>query len=99
MHPQMVDALMQTPSLESAAQLRDLVSPLIYSTAGQQTICQMIRLAEEIEKRGGTPKSPKVYRLSFIDPLLACVYERVVSINVGVVARAAWLVRGAASIL
>lgn len=99
MHAQMVDALTQTPNHESAEQLRAFVANLIYGTAGQQTIYQMIRLAEEISKRGGIPKSPEEYKQDFLNRLLARVYERVVSINVGIVAPETWLVPGAKSMV
>jgi phosphoglycolate phosphatase-like HAD superfamily hydrolase len=99
MHAQMVDALMQTPNHESAEQIRAFVSNLIYSTSGQQTIYQMIRLAEEIAKRGGTPKSAEEYKQDFLNRLLARVYERVVSIDAGIVAPETWMVPGAKSIV
>lgn len=99
MHAQMVDALMQTPNHESAEQICAFVSNLIYETAGQQTIYQMIRLAEEIAKRGGTPKSPEEYKQEFLNRLLARVYERVVSIDAGIVSPETWLVPGAKSMV
>jgi len=94
MHTLMFDELRRAPHCESAAQLDELITDLIYSTSGQQTIYQMMRLAEEIEKRGGTPHPPSAYLQIFLDELLARVNERVGAIRSGANTAEDWLVAG-----
>jgi len=99
MQAQMFDALMQTPQHVDKAALRQFISDVIYQTAGQQTIYQMIRFAEEIEKRGGTPKTPQAYLDDFTNRLLAQVNERVTVIRSGAVSAQDWLVPGSIEFL
>jgi phosphoglycolate phosphatase-like HAD superfamily hydrolase len=58
MIPMMVDILVQTPAHESRTEIEKIVRIYIANTTGKQTIYQMIRLTEEIEKRGGAPQEP-----------------------------------------
>lgn len=99
MQAQIFDALMQTPRHEDATTLRQFIADVIYQTAGQQTIYQMIRFAEEIEKRGGTPKTPQAYLDEFTEKLLALVDERVGSIRSGATSAVDWLVPGTMEML
>ena len=43
---------------------------------GKQTIYQMIRLAEEVRKRGGTPQEPIVYKQVYHDRLMERIADR-----------------------
>jgi len=52
MVPMMVEELMKTPKHEDEAILQDYVREYVYLLTGKDTIYQMIRLAEEVEKRG-----------------------------------------------
>lgn len=94
MHALMRAELQRAPLCESVEQLDAFITDLIYSTAGQQTIYQMIRLAHEIEKRGGAPNTPDAYLQLFLDELLARVTERVDAIRSGANAADDWLVAG-----
>src|SRR5271169_1597297 len=58
MIPMMVEELAATGSDESQAKLTALVRNFVMDLNGKQTIYQMIRLAEEIKARGGTPQDP-----------------------------------------
>ncbi len=95
----MLDRLMRTPTHESEAELLRRLTDLIYQTAGQQTIYQMIRLTEEIEKRGGKPDTPETYKQIFAAQLLARVNERVAAIESGNAAPTDWIVPGAIPLL
>ena len=46
--------LMETPGAESEEEIREVVRDFVERLTGKQTIYQMIRLAEEVKKRGGT---------------------------------------------
>lgn len=50
---------------------------------GKQTIYQMIRLCEEIEKRGGTPKDPNDYKHQYLDLLQERIQHRHDSLKAG----------------
>ena len=95
----MLDRLQQTPTHENAAARRAFAFDLIDQTTGQQTIYQMIRLAEEVEKRGGKPDTPQMYLNRFTERMLARVRARVAAIEAGADAREAWLVPGALPLL
>lgn len=94
MHALMRSELLKTPHHESATELDVFITSVIYSTSGQQTIYQMIRLAEEIEKRGGTPDTPQAYLQTFTERLLATVNERIAAIQAGTNSVEEWLVPG-----
>ncbi len=94
MHALMSSELLKTPQHESEADLDPFITNLIYSTSGQQTIYQMIRLAEEVEKRGGTPNTPQAYLQIFTERLLVRVNKRIAAIQAGGNAAEEWLVPG-----
>lgn len=99
MHALMLTELLKTPRHESVNELDVFITGLIYSTSGQQTIYQMIRLVEEIEKRGGTPNTPQAYLDIFTERLLACVNERIAAIKSGMNTADEWLVPGTLAFL
>ncbi len=60
MIPMMVEELAATGTSETREQLATLARNFVMELNGKQTIYQMIRLAEEIKSRGGTPRTPGV---------------------------------------
>ena len=56
MVPMMVEVLEATGTDESSDALGKLAYEFVMQLTGKQTIYQMIRLAEEVVKRGGTPE-------------------------------------------
>src|SRR3954447_22310767 len=62
MIPLMVEVLRQTGTAESDEQLGSAVEDFVMRLNGRQTIYQMIQLAEEVKKRGGTPLEPLAYK-------------------------------------
>lgn len=99
MHALILDELLRTPKHEDEATLRHFISDVIYQTAGQQTIYQMIRFAQEIEKRGGTSQAPEEYLRIFGEKLLERVNERVALVKSDVSTPSDWLVPGTMEIL
>jgi len=72
MVPMMVEILLaETPTRESPAELERIVRGFVDRLTGKQTIYQMIQLAEEIARRGGTPRAPLAYKHEYHDRLLA----------------------------
>ena len=57
--PMMVEILHDLKSGESEEQLRGVVEEFVGRLTGKQTMYQMVELAENISKRGGTPLDPQ----------------------------------------
>ncbi len=76
MIPLMVEVLLETPHHEPEEDLRKIVREFVMRLTGKQTIYQMIQLAEEIEKRGGKPSDPLVYKQMYNDALMARIRDR-----------------------
>lgn len=65
MVPMMIEIL-QPLTHETPEQLRQVIEAYVWRLTGKETIYQMIALAEEIKKRGGTPQEPLVYKREFL---------------------------------
>ncbi len=76
MIPLMVEVLQTTGAEESPEELTRLVRDFVTELTGKQTIYQMIRLAEEVERRGGTPEDPAVYKQRYHDLLMQRIEGR-----------------------
>jgi len=79
----MVEILLKTPRHEPEDQLTKLVSDYIDELTGRQTMYQMIRLAEEVEKRGGMPEDPSEYKKRYIELLEKHIADRLESLRTG----------------
>ncbi len=55
--------------------MRAVVEEFVGRLTGKQTIYQMIELAENIERRGGTAEDPLVYKKMYLDRLHAAIAE------------------------
>lgn len=95
----MVDILMQTPAHESRPEIEKIVRTYVANTTGKQTIYQMIRLAQEIEKRGSAPQEPLVYKNLFHDLLMKRIIERLDGLRSGELQPEDWAVPGALDML
>ncbi|MEA3326726.1 MAG: HAD hydrolase-like protein [Chloroflexota bacterium] len=76
MIPMMVEILMDTPNHESIETIREVVRTYVANTTGKQTIYQMIRMVEEIKKRGGQPAPPLVYKDQYHHRLMRRIITR-----------------------
>src|SRR5579863_4499315 len=65
MIPMMVEHLAAVPGSEHRDVLEQRVEEFVMRLNGKQTIYQMIQLAEEVQKRGGTPKEPLEYKRQY----------------------------------
>jgi phosphoglycolate phosphatase-like HAD superfamily hydrolase len=95
MIPMMVDILLDTPDHESIDELEKVVREFIAKTTGKQTIYQMIRLAEEVQKRGGTPKDPLAYKQQYHERLMDRIAHRLEGLRSGEIHPADMVVPGA----
>src|SRR5215470_532480 len=66
MIPMMVEILLDLKTGENEEDLRAIVEEFVGRLTGKQTMYQMIALAGEIEKRGGTPLDPLEYKNQYL---------------------------------
>jgi phosphoglycolate phosphatase-like HAD superfamily hydrolase len=76
MVPMMVEVLQATGTGESPEELSRLVYGFVMELTGKQTVYQMIRLAEEVRRRGGVPKEPLAYKQMYHDRLMGRIAGR-----------------------
>ncbi len=95
----MVQLLLQTPHHESEVELTTIVSDFVERLTGKQTIYQMIRLAEEVEKRGGAPETPLVYKKMYLNLLWQRIGGRVAALKKKSIAAETMMVPGALDML
>lgn len=94
MIPMMVQILLQTPEHESAQEIEAMVRNFVITLTGKQTIYQMIRLAEEITRRGGEPREPSYYKTMYNEQLDRHIAGRIRKLKAGKLAPADMVVPG-----
>ena len=99
MIPMMVDILMDTPAHESRPDVEEIVRTYVANTTGKQTIYQMIRLAKEVEKRGGVPQEPRDYKNLYHEMLMKRITDRLEGLGKGEIQPEEWAVPGAFNML
>lgn len=99
MIPMMVEALLATPRPEAEDDLLACVTSYVDELTGKQTIYQMIRLCEEITKRGGVPDDPLAYKKAYLARLWERIEGRVLALESGAASPDDWLVPGARAFL
>ena len=99
MVPMMVEVLAECRTGESEEQLRLVVEDFVWRLTGQETIYQMIRLAEEVKLRGGAPLDPLVYKHRYLDRLWQVIRHRVEELRAGRCSPDKYLVPGARALL
>ena len=83
MIPMMVEILAETKSGETDEQLRLVVEEFVGRLTGKQTMYQMIELAENVAKRGGTPEDPVAYKRRYLDLLWHKIEHRIEELRQG----------------
>jgi phosphoglycolate phosphatase-like HAD superfamily hydrolase len=83
MIPMMVDILLDVTDDETEAELTRIVTDFVTRLTGKQTIYQMIQLAEEVKKRGGTPRDPLDYKKEYLRRLWSHIEDRVADLKAG----------------
>ncbi len=99
MYPYFVEVLAATPGAESLTQIEHLVKEFVDLLTGKQTIYQTIRLAEEVEKRGGEPLTPLEYKHEYLRRLWEQIEHRVQGLEDGSIDRESMLVPGSMGLL
>ena len=99
MIPMMVRILKDTGTAESSDELTAVVTRFVMELNGKQTIYQMIRLAEEVRRRGGQPDDPQVYKQEYHDRLLKRIDVRRDALRSGTTPAEAMMVPGSVALL
>jgi len=81
MIPMMVAHLAATPTTETRDELGRSVEEFVMRLNGKQTIYQMIQLADEVKRRGGTPREPLEYKREYHDLLWQRISGRVTALD------------------
>src|SRR5579859_5079537 len=88
MIPMMVEVLRQTGTNEPDAELHAAVEDFVMRLNGRQTIYQMMQLAEEVRRRGGTPLEPLAYKHRYHGLLMERIQGRLDDLTAGRAAQA-----------
>ncbi len=99
MIPMMVRILQETGTSETAEELYALVEDFVARLTGRQTIYQMMRLAEEVRRRGTEPLEPLEYKRRYHDLLWQQVGGTVEAARSGAVPRDDFTVPGSRELL
>lgn len=99
MVPMMLEVLLECATGESEEALQALIIDYVERLTGKQTIYQMIRLAEEVRKRGGTPLEPLEYKRRYHERIAPLARERIRMIEEGRRTREDFLIAGSVEFL
>jgi phosphoglycolate phosphatase-like HAD superfamily hydrolase len=99
MIPMMVQVLRETPTTESDSELGEKVEEFVMRLNGRQTIYQMIQLADEVAKRGGTALDPLDYKHRYHELLMNKIGGRLAALASGAASPAEWTVPGTFALL
>ena len=99
MIPMMTAVLRETGTSESDDVLTAAVEEFVMRLNGRQTIYQMMQLADEVRKRGGTPLEPLAYKHRYHDLLMGRIQGRLDALKSGAAAREEWTVPGSHALL
>jgi phosphoglycolate phosphatase-like HAD superfamily hydrolase len=95
----MVREIQSLATNESEDALYALVREFVFRLTGKQTIYQMMQLAEEVRKRGGSASSPEEYKAMYHALLWREVEGRVQGLRSGTIAPVDLLVQGSIDLL
>ncbi|MBS1854497.1 MAG: HAD family hydrolase [Acidobacteria bacterium] len=99
MVPMMVEILADLNTGESEAQLRAVVEDYVWRLTGKETLYQMIELADQVKRRGGTPLEPLRYKRMYLDRLDAVIAGRIAELKSGHCPPDKYLVPGSRALL
>jgi phosphoglycolate phosphatase len=83
MVPMMVEILSETRSGETEAELTGIVREFVGRLTGKQTMYQMVELAENVARRGGTPPDPLEYKPLYLSLLNEKIAGRLQDLEAG----------------
>jgi phosphoglycolate phosphatase len=99
MIPMMTAVLRETGTRETDAALTAAVEEFVMRLNGRQTIYQMIELADEVRRRGGTALEPLAYKHRYHDLLMERIQGRLDALQSGTATAEEWTVPGSHALL
>jgi phosphoglycolate phosphatase len=99
MIPMMTAVLRDTSTTETDPELTAAVEEFVMRLNGRQTIYQMMQLADEVRKRGGTPLEPLAYKHRYHDLLMGRIQGRLDALQSGAATAEEWTVPGSHALL
>lgn len=99
MAPLIVEYLKDTPDHEDDETLNKLAWDYIAQSTGIDTIYQMMFIADEVKKRGGTPLDPLDYKKEYLRRLMERIQHRIDDVEKGRTAPVEVTVRGSIDFL
>ncbi len=99
MVPMMVEVLAELKTGESDEELRQVVESFVWRLTGEETIYQMIALAGEVTRRGGTPRAPLFYKQRYLELLSHVISGRLEALRRGDCSPDRYLVPGSRPLL
>ena len=99
MVPMMVETLADLRTGESEEELRAVVEDYVWRLTGKQTMYQMVEFAAQIEKRGGKPLDPLVYKRMYLERLHGRIAHRLEELRSGSASPEKYLVPGSRGLL
>src|SRR5262245_38288648 len=94
MIPMMIEVLRETGTGESVEELGRVIEDYVMRLNGKQTIYQMMHLADEVKRRGGTPLEPLAYKHRYHDLLMDRIEGRLAALAARSARPADWTVPG-----
>jgi len=99
MIPMLVEILRKTGTDETTEELTSLVTDFVMELTGKQTIYQMMRLVEEVSRRGGKPADPLEYKHQYHNLLMQRIEQRREDLRSAAVSPEDMLVSGSREVL
>jgi phosphoglycolate phosphatase len=99
MIPMMVQVLRESGASESDDDLTRAVEDFVMRLNGRQTIYQMIQLADEVRRRGGTPREALDYKHRYHELLMQRIDSRISDLESGRTTPEQWTVPGSHALL
>src|SRR5438046_2432056 len=99
MVPMMVEILAELKTGEPEEDLRRIVEEYVWRLTGRETVYQMMALADEVKRRGGSPLHPLVYKKRYLDRLSGVIRYRLEELRRGYCSPDKYLVPGSRALL
>ena len=71
MVPMMIEILAELKTGETEDELRAVIEDFVWRLTGQETVYQMMELANQVKLRGGAPLDPLVYKQQYLEAPVA----------------------------
>jgi phosphoglycolate phosphatase-like HAD superfamily hydrolase len=99
MIPMMIEILAELRTGETEAELRTVIEDFVWRLTGKETLYQMIELAEQVKRRGGTPLDPLAYKRIYLDRLNEVIKDRLHELRNGLCSPDKYMVPGSRALL